>query len=127
LDFGFGVGLERGLAALDKSEAGLQRGGWFETDRLGGDDFHRLSGFRVAALTSSTLFDFECSESDDLDFLIFLYAFGDGGENGFEGLVSRALGSVFSEGDLDGINEFSFIHGSDVSENVPAPWQEKIY
>ena len=123
---GFGVDFVSGLAARYGLEASLEGGGRLKTNRLGGGDFHGLSSLRVAALTSSTFFDFECSESDDLDFLIFLYAFGDGGENGFEGLVSRALSGVFSEGDLNGINEFSFVHGEDVSENAPAPWQEKI-
>jgi hypothetical protein len=61
-----------------------------------------------------------------LDFLIFLHAFGDGRENGFESFVGGALGSVFSEGGLDGFNQFSFVHGSDVSENAVGGWQEKI-
>lgn len=107
-------------------KARLESGGGFETNRLGSGDLHGFSGLRVAALAGSTLFDFEGSESDDLDFMIFLHAFGDGRENGFEGLVSRALGSILSEGDLNGINEFRFVHGCNGFENTQGGWQAKI-
>src|SRR6187455_2326764 len=109
-----------------RSQAALEDGRRLEADRLGSGDLHGLSGLRVTALTSGALFDFESAETDDLDFLVLLHAFGDGRENGFEGFIGSALGSVFSEGGLDGINEFSFVHGSDVSENAPGCWQEKI-
>ena len=109
-----------------RSQAALEDGGRLEADRLGSGDLHGFAGLRVTALASGTLFDFESSESDDLDFLVFLHACGDGRENGFEGFVGSTLGSVFSEGGLDGINQFSFIHGSDVSENAAGCWQEKI-
>lgn len=117
---------EKAGASSNASQAALEDGGRLETNRLGGGDFHGFSRFWVAALAGSTLFDFEGTESNDLDFLVFLHAFGDRGENGFEGFVGSALGSVFSEGGLDGINKFSFVHGDDVCANGIGGWQEKI-
>jgi len=107
-------------------QAALKDGRRLKADRLGGCDLHGFSSLRVAAEARSTLFDFESSETNDLDFLVLLHAFGDGGEDGFECLVGSALGSVFSEGGLDGFNQFRFVHGNDVSEKVAGAWQEKI-
>ena len=117
----------RKAGALQGSQAAFKDGRGLEADRLRSSDLHGFSSLRVAALASCALFDFESSETDDLDFLVLPHAFGDRRENGFEGFVGSTLGSVFSEGGLDGFNEFSFIHGSDVCANAVGCWQEKIY
>ena len=118
---------DRGGNLFPKSKAALEHGRRLESDRLGCSDLHGFSSLRVTALARGAFFDFESSKTDDLYFLVLLYAFGDGRENGFEGFVGSALSSVFSEGGLDGFNEFSFVHGSDVCANVVEAWQEKIY
>ena len=108
------------------SQAGFEHGRRFESDRLGRGDFHGFSGLRIATLASGALFHFECSKSNDLDFLVLFHAFGDGGEDGFEGFVGGTLGGFFSESGLDGFNQFRFVHGSHVCANGTGPWQEKI-
>ena len=115
------------LSPPGKSQAGLEDGRRLEADRLGCGDLHGCTGLRVTTLTCGALFDFEGSKSDDLDFLVLLHASGDGGEDRFEGFVGGTLGGVFSEGELDGFNQFRFVHGNDVSENGVGAWQEKIY
>lgn len=84
------------------SEASFENGGWLETDRLGGGDLEGCSGLRVATHTGGTILDLESSESDDLDFLIFLHACGDGGKDCVEGFFRGTLGGVVSEGVLNG-------------------------
>jgi hypothetical protein len=115
-----------GTEAPVKLQAGFEHGGWFEANGLRRGDLHRFARFWVAALASCALLHFESAESDDLDFLVLLHASGDGGEHGFEGFVSSTLGSVFSEGELDGFDQFSFVHGSHVSENEGEGWQAQI-
>lgn len=110
----------------EKSNAVLQNGRRLETDRLGGGDLHCFPGLRVAALAGCTLFYFESSKSDDLDFFILFHTCSDGREDGFESFVGSALGGVIPESGLDGFNKFSFVHGGDVSENGTGGWQEKI-
>ncbi len=82
-------------------EASFKNGGWLETDRLGGGDFESCSGLRVATHTGCAVLNLESSESDDLDFLIFLHACGDGGKDCVEGFFRGTLGGVCSEGFLD--------------------------
>ena len=81
---------EAGASA--RSQAALKNGRRLEADRLGSGDLHGLSSLWVTALTSGALFDFESSETDDLDFLVLLHTFGDGRENGFEGFIGSTLG-----------------------------------
>ena len=69
------------------------------------------SGLRVATHTGGTILDLESSESDDLDFLIFLHACGDGGKDCVEGFFRGTLGGVVSEGFLNGFYKFCFVHG----------------
>ncbi len=107
-------------------QAGLEDGRGLEADRLRCSDLHGFSGLRVTALASGTLFDFKSSKTNDLDFRIFFYACGNGGEDGIEGFFRRTLGGIFSEGCLDGFNQFRFVHGSDVCANAAGAWQEKI-
>ena len=122
----FSCGESRKPRLPDGLQAAFKDGRWLEADRLGCGDLHGFPGFRVATLAGGPLFDFESSETNDLDFLVLLHTFGDGRKNGFEGFVGSTLGRVFSEGSLDGFNQFSFVHGSDVSENASVGWQEKI-
>lgn len=118
--------IKRALWRPLESQAAFEHGGRLETDRLRGGDGHGFSRFRVASLASGAFFHFEGAKTNDLDFRVFLYAVGDGRKHGFECLIGRTLGGVFTEGDLDGINQFSFVHGNDVCANVIPGWQEKI-
>jgi hypothetical protein len=94
------------------SDRALENGRWLEADGFRGVDLHGFSGLGVAAEACGTLLDLEGPETDDLDFPVLFHTGDDGGENGFECFVGGALGGVFAEGGLDGINEFSFVHGN---------------
>ena len=59
----------------------LKSGRRLEADRLGSFDLHRLASLWVTTHTGGTLLHFESSESDDLDFLIFLNASCNGAEH----------------------------------------------
>jgi len=114
-----------GQGPPDDLQTRFENRGRLETDGLGGSDFHGFSGLRVAALARSTFFDLKSSESNDLDFGVFLHTVGDGRKDGFEGFIGRAFGGVFSEGDLDGINQVRFVHGRNDFDNSAGAWQEK--
>jgi hypothetical protein len=108
---GRGLPVVFGFKRAEVSQRAFECGGGFEADGLGGGDFHGFAGLRIAAGAFGAFFHVEGAESDDLDFLVVFHAFGDGGENGFEGFFGEAFGGVFPEGGLDGVDEFSFVHG----------------
>lgn len=94
----------RGLEGL------LESRGRFEAYGLRCRDLHCFAGLRIAAHTCCTLLDFESSETDDLHLCVFLHTFSDGIKNCCDGVLSGALGCIFSEGFLDCFNKFTFIH-----------------
>ena len=105
-------GFSCGETPAGGSQRALERRGRLEANGLGRRDRHGFAGLRVAAGAGGALLDLERTKTDDLDFLVLLHPFGDRGEHGVEGFFGETLGGVFPEGGLNGINEFSFVHGN---------------
>jgi len=92
-------------------QTAFEAAGSFETNGLGGCDFHRLTSLRIASHTGSALLNGECSKTDKLHFFGFLDSSRDSIENGVYGIFSGTFGRFFAHGFLYGFNKFGFIHG----------------
>jgi len=91
----------------------FQRFAGLELGHLGGFDFDRFAGLRVAAGTGSAVTDFERAESDERHRLFLFQA----GADGLQGSIDRAGGIGFGEvgGFGDGFDEILFVHESPLS------------
>ena len=102
------------LSKINVLERALQAGRAFETNGLGGLDFHCFTSLRVAAHAGCTLLDFKGAKANELDFTIFFHTFGNTTEYSFKGSFCATLGCIFPEGILNGFDEFGFIHNGDL-------------
>jgi len=100
----------RALSSLEGLQRSLQSGRSNEADALGSFDLHGCASLWVAASTGRTLSDLEGAKADELNATVFLHAFCDGGENGFESFASGALGDFATEVLLDEFEELCFVH-----------------